>query len=66
MGERTSTTEIGTVQSTTRAVGQRVHKSLGKKKKKLPEMLFVSMVRKDSRRLWIKYMTKGKGRSGPG
>lgn len=58
MGERTSTPEIGTVQSATRAMGQREHKSLGNKKKKVPEMLFVSTVRKDSRRLWIKYMTK--------
>lgn len=66
MGERTSTPEIGTVQSATRAMGQRVHKSLGKKKKKLPEMLFVRTVRKDSRTLCIKYMTKGKGRTGPG
>lgn len=66
MGKRTCTPEIGTVESARRAMGQRAHKSLGKKNEKLPEVLFVSTVRKDSRRLWVKDVTKGKGSSSPG
>ena len=66
MGKKTSTPETGTVESAGRAMGWRAHKSLGKKKEKLPEMLFVSTVRKDSRRSWIKDLTKGKGGSSPG
>lgn len=42
MGKRTSTPEIETVESARRAMGQRVHKSLGKKKEKLPEIQFLA------------------------
>lgn len=65
MGKRISAPEPGTEESAGKAVWQRACKSLAKKKEKVPEMLFYSTVRKDSRRLWIKDLTKGKGRRSP-
>jgi len=65
IGKRISTAEGETVESARIAMGQRALKSLRNKKEKLPKMVFVSMVRKDARRLWIKDLTKGKGRSCP-
>lgn len=51
MGKRSSTPEIGAMESARRAMVQRARKSLGNKKEKIPEMLIVSMVRTNSRRL---------------
>lgn len=44
---------IGTVDNARTAMGQTTQKNLGKRKAKFPVMLFISTVRKDSRRLWI-------------
>lgn len=51
--QREENIDIGTVDSTRRAMGQTTRKNLGKRKGKFPVMLFISIVRKNSRRLWI-------------
>lgn len=60
MGKRTSTPEIGTVESTARAVQQSACKSLVKKKEKVPEMLFYSMVRKKFKKIVNKRLDQRK------